>query len=246
MALKPIRSTTLKQQVVESLRKAIFDGTLPLGESLRELHLARDLKVSQPTIREALLELEKEGLVVRTPNVGTAVTNMTSRELAERLTVRAELETMACVLAAQQMGEAEFAELHWLLDKLGQTTAANNYHESAQADLEFHRYIWRCSGNEILAQTLDRITAPLFAFVSVLRSASLDELKRTVCTHTPMLQALRRGDPREIQEAVRGVIGDSYQQFLNSGMEDCRAFAQATRRAPPVTGSVRREDAVMR
>src|SRR5262245_42326188 len=111
MPLKPIRSSTLKDQVVDAIRKAVFDGTFAIGQPLREMHLARDLNVSQPTVREALLELEKEGLVVRTPNVGTAVTNMTSRELAERLAVRIELETMACVLAAGRMTARDFAGL---------------------------------------------------------------------------------------------------------------------------------------
>lgn len=232
MPLKPIRSATLKHQVVESIRRAIFDGTFSIGQPLREMHLARDLKVSQPTVREALLELEKEGLVVRTANVGTAVANMTSRELAERLAIRIELETMACVLAARRMTPGDFAGLDTLLAELARTTASNSYHESAQADLAFHRYIWQRSGNEVLAQTLDRITAPLFAFVSVLRSTSLEDLKRAVLSHTPMVEALRRGDPEEIRVAVREVMGNSYQRFLESGLEDCRAYAQIPRREP--------------
>ena len=193
MPLKPIVSATRKQQVVDALRTAIFDGTFSLGQPLREMHLARGLNVSQPTVREALLELEKEGLVVRTPNVGTAVANMTKRELAERLAVRVELETMACVLAARRMTGRDLAELERLLGELADTTASNAYHDSAQADLAFHRCIWRCSGNEFLALTLDRITAPLFAFVSVIRSTSHEDLKRTVLSHTPLLEALRRG-----------------------------------------------------
>ncbi len=46
----------------------------------------------------------------------------------------------------------------------------------AQADLEFHRYVWQCSGNETLCSLLEQVTAPLFAFISVLRSHDLHKL----------------------------------------------------------------------
>jgi DNA-binding GntR family transcriptional regulator len=83
--LQPVRSATLKSRVVAAIRDAIFSGKFAPGDPLRELHLARDLNVSQPTVREALFELEKFGLVVRTPNVGTVVTNLGSDEIREQI-----------------------------------------------------------------------------------------------------------------------------------------------------------------
>lgn len=74
--LQPVRASSLKEQAAGAIRAAIFGGQFGPGDPLRELHLARDLKVSQPTVREALLELEAEGLVIRKANVGTEVTNM--------------------------------------------------------------------------------------------------------------------------------------------------------------------------
>ena len=71
--LQPIRDSFLKEQAAAAIRAAVFGGQFGPGVALRELHLARDLRVSQPTIREAPLDLEGEGLVIRTPNVGTAV-----------------------------------------------------------------------------------------------------------------------------------------------------------------------------
>ena len=92
--LEPVRSATLKSRVVSAIRGAIFAGQFAPGDPLRELHLARDLNVSQPTVREALFELEKYGLVVRTPNIGTVVTNLSSDEIREQLELRLDRKSV--------------------------------------------------------------------------------------------------------------------------------------------------------
>ena len=66
--LTPIRAGSLRQQVQERVFEAILAGHFLPGDPLRELDLARDLRVSQATVREALLRLESTGLVVRVPN----------------------------------------------------------------------------------------------------------------------------------------------------------------------------------
>ena len=58
------------------------------GDPLRELHLARELGVSQATVREGLVQLERLGLVVRTPNIGTHVTKLSRQEIEERVELR--------------------------------------------------------------------------------------------------------------------------------------------------------------
>ncbi|MPY87454.1 MAG: GntR family transcriptional regulator [Luteitalea sp.] len=60
--LQPVKAGSLSRQVFEALRTAIFAGRFSPGDSLRELYLARDLNVSQATVREALAQLEQDGL----------------------------------------------------------------------------------------------------------------------------------------------------------------------------------------
>jgi len=224
--LRPVRSSTLKTSVVASIREAIFAGRFGPGDPLRELHLAKDLNVSQPTVREALMELEKYGLVIRTPNVGTAVTNLSSDEIREQIEVRLLLEQMAAVKAADRMTAADFRELEQRLAALTAAVAANEYHEAAQADLEFHRHIWACSGNRALARALEHVAVPLFAFVSILRSAGSHDLIRVMSSHAEIVTALRQRDRARIEEVI-GQHGQSgYQQFLDSGTTDCRTYLQ--------------------
>ena len=222
--LQSIRSTTLKTRTASAIREAIFAGQFAPGDALRELHLARELKVSQPTVREALLELEKHGLVVRIPNVGTTVTNLSSNEVREQIEVRLLLEKVAALKASERMTPTDYQELERRVALLATAVVANAYYESAQADLEFHRQIWACSGNRALARALDQIVIPLFAFVSILRSAVSQDLVRVMSSHTAIIEALRRRDHAAIEEVIGRHGQSSYQEFLNSGIADCRSF----------------------
>ncbi len=224
--LDPVRNLTLKARVVASIREAIFAGRFAPGDPLRELHLARDLNVSQPTVREALFELEKYGLVVRTPNIGTIVTNLSVGEMRDQIELRLMLEQVAAVKAAARMKPADFRELERRLAALTSAVAANAYYESAQADLDFHRQIWHCSGNRALTDALERITVPLFALVSILRSAGSQDLISVMNSHAAIVDALRKKDGGRLETLLAEHCQSAYQEFLNSGSEDCRTYVR--------------------
>lgn len=224
--LEPVRSKTLKAQVVSAIRDAIFAGRFAPGDPLRELHLARELNVSQPTVREALFELEKYGLIVRTPNVGTIVTNLSSDEIREQIELRLLLEKVAALKASERMTVDDFRGLERRLAALTAAVAANAYYESAQADLEFHRQIWACSGNRALTRALDQLAVPLFAFVSILRSAGSQDLVRVMSSHAAIVEALRQRDRSRLEEVIGQHGQSAYQEFLNSGTGDCRSYVQ--------------------
>src|SRR5262245_48311324 len=219
LSLKPVKNRALSDDVFETLRDAIFSGKLKPGDPLRELRLAKDLSVSQATVRDALVKLERFGLVVRVPNKETIVTRHSSREIRERVAIRAALEEMAFVEAAGAMTEEDYATLEGKLRRVSDSFKRKEYFEAAQFDLDFHSYIWRRSGNETLAEMLDYLTMPLFAFISILRSAGAAELKDVVAPHEDLLAALRSKKASRIRQAVREHIIGSYHGFLNSGVE---------------------------
>jgi DNA-binding GntR family transcriptional regulator len=219
VSLKPVKNRALSDDVFETLRDAIFSGRLKPGDPLRELRLAKDLSVSQATVRDALVKLERFGLVVRVPNKETIVTRHSRREIRERVAIRATLEEMAFVEAAEAMTEEDYAALEGKLRRVSDSFKRKEYFDAAQFDLDFHRYIWRRSGNETLAEMLDYLTTPLFAFISILRSAGAAELKDVVAPHEDPLAALRSKKASRIRQAVREHILGSYNGFLNSGVE---------------------------
>lgn len=211
--------TSRVSEVALLLREGIYEGRYTAGTALRELVLARELSVSQATVREALRRLEHEGLVTRRENHGTTVTTLTSKEIQERLGLRVTLEVSAALAAAQRMSDEHFQELAKRLEALGVSVESNGYYAAAMADLDFHRYVWECSGNETLCGMLENLVAPLFAFISVLRSQHLDRLHDVVDSHRPLLEALRSRDAEKIREAFQRGVTASYEPFLGTAAD---------------------------
>jgi DNA-binding GntR family transcriptional regulator len=219
------QSASRVSDIVTQLRESIFENRLPPGSSIRELTLAREMGVSQVTVRDALQRLEYAGLVTRKANLGTTVTRLSPKDVRERVTLRASLEAMAAGLAAQRMQESDFAELERRLNVLAEAIRTDRYYEASQADLEFHRYVWHCSGNDMLCRLLDLVTVPLFAFVSIMRSQGLQKLTAVVAEHSPLVDALRSKDGPRIHAAFRKGATSFYDPFLGQGGE--RAAAEA-------------------
>ncbi|GIU78644.1 MAG: GntR family transcriptional regulator [Bryobacteraceae bacterium] len=220
MALpKPVRTETLRQQIAKILQEAIFTGQLKPGQLLREQALGKQLGVSQATIREALAHLEQLGLVSKAVNRGTTVTNLSAREVRERLAVRVALEELAAAEAAVRMTEQDFDILVQLAERIARGIEANLYFETSQADIDFHRFIWEKSGNAILYRTLDQLTTPLFAFLGLLHKLTAQD-QRATKPHSDIIQALRTRDAETVKDAIRGHIRGSYGVFLESDAED--------------------------
>lgn len=200
--LAPIKTAPVRERVLQAIRDAIFAGRYSPGDPLRELHLARELGVSQAPVREALVRLEHLGLVVRVPNTGTHVTRLTARQVQERLRLRRMLEAVAFQDAAARMTEADFAGLDDRLDALAHAIRENRYFDAAQADLDVHRHVWRCADDATLYDVLDRLTVPLFAFVSLKRMGEAQRLAEQTASHEVLVAALRAGDPDAIASAL--------------------------------------------
>jgi DNA-binding GntR family transcriptional regulator len=213
------------EDVTRQLRERIFQGKLAPGTALRELVLARELGVSQTTVREALRQLEHSGLVSKQVNRGSTVTRLSAKEIRERVTLRALLEGMTAQAAATRMQEEHFAELEKRLTILDDAVRSNSYYEAAQADLNFHRYVWICSGNETLCNVLELITIPLFAFISILRSQGVQRLLTVVDAHAPLIAALRSRDPNVIREAFETGATSSYRNFMQQSEDHALASA---------------------
>ncbi|MBL8222776.1 MAG: GntR family transcriptional regulator, partial [Bryobacterales bacterium] len=214
----------LKDRAVGAIRDAIFTGQLAPGDPLRELHLAKELQVSQPTVREALMELERSGLVVRKANIETTVANMTTTEIRDRIELRVMLEKAALRKAVLRLTPDDYTILEDRLAALGKAVASGDYHEVAQTDLSFHSLLWERSGNMALLHGLECLTTPLFAFVSIMRNAWADDLSGVVAQHREIIEELRAGDLDALDETITAHVSTTYQPFLQSSAVDFRSY----------------------
>lgn len=164
LRLDQIHFQTLAEAAAHRLRDAIIAGTLKPGDRLVEQKLAADLGIGQPTLREALKELEFQGFVRKLTNKGTYVTQLSPDDLRKILEVRLALEALAVGQAALHLtadAERELANAVAAMESAARTLNLPNFHES---DLAFHRRIWQLAGNEYLEATLERIVFSLFVF----------------------------------------------------------------------------------
>jgi DNA-binding GntR family transcriptional regulator len=210
---QPVRSNSLSGQVFHILKEAIFTGTFQPGEALREIHVARMLEVSQATVREALVQLEQVGLVVREKNRKTTVASFTREEVNDRLTLRLVLEELALVSAAPRLTAEDLSELSQLAASISQGIESGDYVQSALRDMRFHHFIWEKCGSPILLKTLDQLTTPMFAFLGRLHGAVPGSPHHTR-PHEALVEALRLQNPEEIRKALRTHIEGSYAEFL--------------------------------
>lgn len=211
---QPLKQGSVKTRVADAIRVAIYSGHLRPGDPLLEMQLAKDFRVSQTSVREALLQLERLGLVRRFPNKGTQVTELSEKEFRERLELRMQLECTAAVQAGARLQDRDAQALTELADRIASRARESDFATAAMVDLEFHRRMWAISGNEILAQVLHQISAPLFAFVSIVRTRRRSQIPIVLHSHHEIVDALASRDAALIHKTMQNHFAGSYEQFV--------------------------------
>ena len=190
------RRAPLCEQIADSIRSMIVAGDLQPGERIVESRIARKIGVGQPTVREALVSLEHQGLVTRKANQGCVVTSLTRAEISQLLRVRAELETLAVELAVETAGDGEILNLLKITDRMKEAAAVRDPQEFFEHDLRFHQALWSLSHNSFLPRLLEQALAPLLAFLFIrnLRRNQDIDMMVSAQAHIDMVQAILTRD----------------------------------------------------
>lgn len=204
----PVRS-----RVVETLRGAITSGRFAPGQRLVEKDLCDLLGVSRPSVREALRELETEGLINTVPNRGPLVTKLSARDAASIYEVRGMLEALAAKLFAEKATEAEVATLSACVDGLEAAYATNDVERVLVAKKAFYDVLLGGSGNVVIPSLLRTMNAR----ITQLRRVSLSNPERlpdSIREIRAVIEAIRARDPeaafqaslRHIEQASRSAL----------------------------------------
>lgn len=177
--LQKIEPVSKKARVVASLRDAIISGEIRGGEQIVEGKLAQQLGVGQGVIREALIELEYNGFVQRTPFAGTQVTELTLKDAQQIYDVRIELEPLAFFLAGAGAHGESMARLKDVAAKAAIASRAGDLSTFFENHLAFRRVVWTLSGNQYLQQILERMVIPLYALYIIRQSFNLEGILQT-------------------------------------------------------------------
>jgi len=183
-------------------------GDLKPGERLVEHKLAKALGIGQPTLREALKELEHQGFVRKTPKRGTHVTVLTREDFRKVLEVRMALEVVAIERAAVRLTDGGAHQLGEHVRAMESAAARFDLADFHRNDVAFHRLLWDAADNEFLTLALERVAFGLFAFVLLQRDvASTNEFVAAAQQHKEILEGLASRDPVVARDAfVRSTL----------------------------------------
>ncbi|MFN8495818.1 MAG: GntR family transcriptional regulator [Caldilineaceae bacterium] len=206
---------SLKDQSTDLLRDAIVSGRIPPGTKLVERELADLLGISRMPARDALMDLEREGLVVSRSN-GRYVIELSKTDVQNLFQVRLELEQLAATLAARHPSPEHCAALKANLQKMRTAIEQNERNVYVKSDLEAHELIWQQARNPYLLKMLHSIVGPIFMFIASQPQFQTD-WHETLQLHEDLANAICAGDA---EWAVRSIT----EQLKNSLQLSLRGF----------------------
>lgn len=191
---------TLAHRVYEIIKDRILSAELPPGTRLKDNGLAQTLGVSNTPIREALRELEKDGLIETIPYRGRFVKKMSIEETSEIYDVRLALEALAARLAVTRITESQLEEMEKAVQDYVIAFERDDITAGLEADLAFHDLLVQASGNN----TLFQVVRDLANRIQVLRQLDKGKTRRkqSLGDHMAILQALKERDEGKAEVQV--------------------------------------------
>ncbi len=231
---QPVEKSTRTDYAVQQVREYIFSNGLKPGDQLPgELALAKHLKVSRPTVREAIAGLSVSGLLEAKPRTGTRVREfafervveamvdhfyLSDLPLTEILEARASLELSALPFVVrratpQQIGELRAVEVRFE-QAIGQRGGAASIRHAVSEDLRLHEGLMKASGNRLLANMVGLLRAffdhPSLDSAILQRHFDAEEQQRTAEEHRRLIDAVAAGD----EACAREVLTEHFQRQL--------------------------------
>lgn len=145
-----MKHRTLRSNVTELLREAIIDGTFAPGSELNQAQLAEQLGISRGPLREALGQLEQEGLIRSIAYKRVYVTALTKTYVEELYSLRSALESFAVGRWIERMQPEELSHLEQIVDEMRAAAESGDAARLVMLDLDFHAFIVRMAGHELL------------------------------------------------------------------------------------------------
>lgn len=197
-----LEKTSLREQALTALRRAITTGQIAAGTHLVETELSEALHISRGTLREAMRQLQQEGLISAGARGRLSVRHLDNKEIRDIFGVRCALESLAArelcvhpnrVDAIRKLRQAVSDMEKW---------AASNLEDRIEADLRFHRTMCQLTGNETLLHSWSSLEGSIrmsIMFAGVERAIKNMDVKR----HSDIVDAIETGDAETAEATIR-------------------------------------------
>jgi DNA-binding GntR family transcriptional regulator len=215
--LVPSPKRSLSGDIVERLRKAIWSGRLAPDERLREELLAEMLGVSRGPIREALSQLEREGLVIKQPNRGAVVARLSPEDLDEVFSLRLAIERLAVQHAVRNAGQTHFEQMQALIDQMAdQSRGQLTEQDAAALDVQFHEIVYEAARHKRLYDCWSNLKPQIYLFLLSRNVANPDYRALAVQSHQVLLDAIKERDETLAIEQIETHLTSAYERILEA------------------------------
>lgn len=211
------QAAPLRQQVLEALRRAIVSGQLAPGQRLTERALIEMLGVSRTVIREALRQIEAEGLIEIVPNKGPVVRELSAAEAKDLYRIRAVLEGLAARLFAENANEIMASKLDAALDEVVIAYQGASGEEALDAKTKFYDLLYRGTGSETLIAMLSQVQARIWRW----RAVGLTHPKRgtrrleeSVANLRALVNAISKHDGDDAERIARSEVSRAAEEVM--------------------------------
>lgn len=187
----------LSGRVLHEIREAIVDSRLPPGMVINQVSLSKQFGVSRAPIREALRQLEKDGLVTNVPYRGTVVTPLTAHNVEELQSLRRLFETFAAEQFVANGDGQDIDRLERVVQAMREAAAVHDMTALNAMDIAFHTVIIELGDHSLLLETWERYT-PLLRRALALRNRENPDAASIVSLHEDLLAAFRLRDLDQI------------------------------------------------
>lgn len=200
--LNASRQNSLSTYVFKKLREGIISGKYKENDELRELAIGNELGVSRTPVREALRQLELEGLVNIVPNKGAYVIGISTKDIHDIYEMRSLLEGLCAKKATKIITEEQLAELESILDLSDFYYEKGKMEKVHELDNSFHEGIYSAADSKMLKHTL----SDFHQYIKAMRKTTLGESERvhnSNMEHRALLEAMKERDAEKAAKLAR-------------------------------------------
>jgi DNA-binding GntR family transcriptional regulator len=201
-----IRAVSLREQVAEQIRTAIIEGRLKPNDHIVETALTHQLGVSRTPVREALILLEHEALIVSIPHRGSFVRAFNVEDVKALFTMRTTLENFTAELIIDHLTAEDYAELRYLIERQQLYIDQGDFKQVRSTDMAFHQYLINASSHPLLIRNWQEIVAQIAAVLYLRAEGNSDVLEyQAISDHQSILEAYISRDLERVKAENRRI-----------------------------------------
>lgn len=209
---------SLRGRVFQSIREDILSGRYEQNTELKEAAIGAELGVSRTPVREALRQLELEGLVTIIPNRGAYVNMITAKDVQDIYVIRSMLEGLCARWATQSITEEQLDSMEETLCLSEYHTSKKNYEKLYELDSLFHEQLYEAGGSRIL----NHILSDFHDYVKMVRKVTISASGRSVTSteeHRAIFEAIKEKDPDKAEALAKEHVKHTIESIQAYGLE---------------------------